>query len=72
MKKYKSYWDFLKSTPKNLSSIMVIWGMSLLCLFTMYGEEFDPEWTKHFANGFIVCVMVLGLYRPYTIYKKFK
>lgn len=73
MKRYKNYWNFLKSTPKNLASVILIWGMAIVALITIYGDNsFDPAWAKDFAIGFIVVVMALGIYRPYTIYKKFK
>lgn len=72
---YKNYWDFLKKTPKNLRSIVVIWGMALIFISTAIAtpyEAFDPSWSKYGLIIFMVGVMGAGLYRPYTSYKKFK
>lgn len=73
-KKYYDYLDFLVQTPKNLWSILMIVAVSMtigtVALVTK--EEFDPQGWAYFAFGFNVCIAGLGIYRPYTIYKKLK
>jgi len=73
MNKYKNYWDFLKKTPKNLTSIIIIWAMCIAGLIVVASDPtFDPPWTQEASIGFLVVIMGLAYYRPYTIYKRFK
>lgn len=69
---YKNYWDFLKKTPKNLWSIVVLWATSLLFIGVACTETFDNLITQVLTIASFVGIMGAALYRPYTIYKKFK
>ena len=72
--KYTSLWDFLIKTPKNLWSLITIWGM---CIAGMVVSIMD---IRNFDNGtvwaltmmFLTLIMFLGWYRVYLLYKKNK
>ena len=75
MENYTSYWDFLKKTPKNLWSIVVIWAFALAIMIPAAlepAEFFDPSWSKYGIIAFMGIIMIMGYLRPYTIYIKFK
>ena len=69
---YTSLWDFLKKTPKNRNSIILI---NLVCLVMIGGViiesgSFDPAWTRYGIIGFLLLIAGLAWYRVYHIYKK--
>lgn len=73
MGEYKNYWDFLKQTPRNLMSIILIWMMSISgIVLSATASEFDPEWSRYGFIGVLIIIVWMGWYRPYTIYKRLK
>jgi len=72
MNEYKNFWDFLKKTPKNLASILSIWGMCLTMIIVLLfaGHELDPEWVRYGLIAFLFFIMFMGYLRVELIYKK--
>lgn len=69
--KYKSFFDFVCKTPKNLASIVVIWGMCLL----LFSGVFEARYEMHlgwqvFSYVFLLSIVILGWLRVYLIYRK--
>lgn len=72
---YKSLWDFLKATPKNLRSMLFIISLAALFIVTAIlegPEAFDPVWSFYGIIVFMSIVGFLGWLRVYLLYKKNK
>lgn len=73
MKKYNSFWEFLKATPRNLTSVLLIWGMSIagIILFAkdMEASQTETIWRVLYFS-FIGLIMFLGILRVWLLYKK--
>lgn len=71
-RKFNSFFDFLRKTPKNLTSIIVIWCMSLLLMQGVYSARYEMHagW-QIFSYTFLLLIMFLGFLRVWLIYKKF-
>lgn len=70
---YKSFYDFLRKTPKNLTSLIMIWGMSLILLYGLYNARYEMHtgW-QIFSYIFIGVIIFLGWLRVWQIYQKLK
>ena len=70
MKKYTSFILFLLDTPKNLTSIILVWAVCLGGIVVCHQdrETFDPGFFEGTIT-FLVLIMILIWYRAYVIYK---
>ena len=70
MRKYKSLWDFLNKTPKNLWSLVIIWGMCLIMIPVFIQDMGQTEvFWRWFFFIFMGLIMFLGWYRVWKLYK---
>lgn len=69
---YKNFWEFLKATPRNLFSALLITSMSIIFIVSaiITRDEFDPYWTLYLVLGFMILVSFLGWLRVWLIYKR--
>jgi len=73
MKKYTSFWSFLRDTPKNTWSIILIWGMAIAGMIVSTQDKSDFD--KGVYEGvliFLSLIMFLGWFRVWMIYQKNK
>ena len=68
---YTSLWDFLKKTPKNLWSVVIIWAMCLFMGIGAWVTELATVW-RTFLTGFLITIMYLAVIRVKQIYDKVK
>lgn len=66
---YKSLWDFLVKTPKNMFSVMLIWAMAIagIILGTQDFEELKSAGFIIYVS-FLILIIVLGYVRVYLLY----
>lgn len=66
-----TFLQFLKNTPSNLLSIVVIWAMCIAGMVMTYKTrmDFEPFWYT-FMYGFMALIMFLAILRVYLIWKK--
>jgi len=71
MKKYKSIWSFLKDTPRNMASVIIIWAMSIggMVVSHQTREDFDPG-VYEGVIIFLLAIMFIGWLRVYLLYKR--
>lgn len=69
---YNSLWEFLKATPKNMWSVILIWGMCIAGIVVCIQEKNDFDNNKVFGGAivFLLLIMVIGWYRVYDLYQK--
>lgn len=66
-----NFLKFLKETPKNLWSIIVIWAMAIagIVVITASWDTFDPAWTAWGSVIFLLLIMYLAVLRVWRIWK---
>lgn len=71
MKKYTSFILFLLDTPRNLLSVILIWGMAIAGMVVSHQtrEDFDPG-VYEGVIIFLLAIMFIGWLRVYLLYKR--
>jgi len=69
---YNSLWEFLKAHPKNLWSLIIIWGAGIAGMLVTISdiESFDNGGVFLGVIAFLISIMFLGWYRVFDLYQK--